>query len=267
MSQSTDYMLTSAVECERLERQADLHGRSRVLEHIQLRPGMRLLDAGSGSGWVSRLVASTFPDAEVVGVDLNPQYVEFARARAEADGLTNLTYEQGDLQSLRFADKTFDVVWSQFVLYFLPNPAAALSEFARVTKSGGRVVTALHQLPGDTYPPGTATELQIDGFLSAILSGFRCETLPQLYRSAGYVDVALDVQLDRIYSKLVGPIDAAHRRNVEDVLSGPMQRMAGNLGGPDAAAALLREWLAFLAREDTTYVSTNWVVTGRTTAA
>ena len=47
MTHSTDYMLTSAVECERLERQADLAGRSRLLEHIKLQPGMRLLDADS----------------------------------------------------------------------------------------------------------------------------------------------------------------------------------------------------------------------------
>ena len=262
MAQSTDYMLTSTVECERLERQADLHGRSRVLEHIVLTPGMRFLDAGSGSGWVSRLVAATYPDCEVVGVDLNPDYVAYAAARAKADGLANLTYEQGDLQSLRFADRTFDVVWSQFVLYFLPDPQAGLREFGRVTRLGGQVITALHQLPGETFPRGHAVQAPMDGFISVILSGFRCEALPQLYRSAEYENIDVQVQVDRIYSKIVGSIDAAHRRNVEDVMSGPMQRLASSLGGPDAAAALLADWLAFLSRDDTTYVSTYWIAKG-----
>jgi len=223
---------------------------------------MRFLDAGSGSGWVSRLVAATFPECEVVGVDLNPEYVEYAAGRAKADGLTNLTYEQGDLQSLRFVDKSFDVIWSQFVLYFLPDPQAALVEFLRIVKPGGQVVTALHQLPGVASPFGTDAQVRMNRFISDILSGFRCETLPQLYRSAGYLGISLDVQLDRIYSKIAGPIDAAHRRNLEDVLTGPMQRMADTLGGPDSATALLGDWIAFLAREDSTYVSTYWIAKG-----
>jgi SAM-dependent methyltransferase len=223
---------------------------------------MKLLDAGSGSGWVSRLVAQTFPEAEIVGVDLNPAYVSYAGEKASELGLTNVRYEQGDLQSLRFADGEFDVVWSQFVLYFLPDPFAALTEFKRITRSGGRVISAMHQLPGWSVPAGTDTQFKMDNFIAAILSGWRCEALPQLYKRAGFADIDLDVQLDRIYSKLVGPIDPAHRRNVEDVLSGPMQRLADKLGGVEAAADLMRNWLSFLSDEDTSYVSTYWIGKG-----
>lgn len=224
MAASTDYMLTSSVECERLERQGDLHGRHRVFDHIDLSPGMRMLDAGCGSGWVARTIAARFPEAEIVGLDLNPDYVAYAQARADAEGLRNVRFEAGDLQALRFEPGSFDLVWSQFVLYFLPDPQAALEGFRRIVRPGGKVIAALHQLPGSTWPVNHTSQPAMDAFIRAILSGFRCEAMPQMFRKAGLVDMDLEVQVDRIYSKIVGEFDPAHRRNVEEVMSGPLDR-------------------------------------------
>ena len=262
MASSTDYMLTSEVECERLERQADLHGRDRVFDHIRLEPGMRFLDAGCGSGWVARRVAARYPQAEIVGVDLSQDYVTFARQRAATEGLTNVTFEQGDLQDLRFGSASFDVVWSQFVLYFLPDPKGAMQGFRRITKPGGKVIAALHQLPALNSPTDAAVLEPMAAFVRLVVARLRPEAMPRLFGEVGLKDVALDVQLDTIYSKLPGPADAAQLRNVEEVLSGPMQRMSDRLGGPDAARALLRDWMAYVSRTDTASISGYWVASG-----
>ena len=126
-----DYVLDSADECGRLERQAVLDGLDRYLRHLPTRSCARVLDAGSGSGAMARLMASTHPQWDVVGVDFNPAYVEYARDRG---GLANLLFEQGHLRALNFADASFDVIWSRFVLYFLPDPEDAIREFRRVLR-------------------------------------------------------------------------------------------------------------------------------------
>jgi ubiquinone/menaquinone biosynthesis C-methylase UbiE len=84
---------------------------------------------------MGRLLASRDPCTKVVGVDFNRGYVAYARKRASEDELTNLSFETGDLQDLTCDDRSFDIIWSQFVLYFLPHPEAALEEFRRLIKT------------------------------------------------------------------------------------------------------------------------------------
>jgi ubiquinone/menaquinone biosynthesis C-methylase UbiE len=130
-----DYVLDSADECGRLERQALLDGLDNYLRHLPKWSRARVLDAGSGSGAMARLIASTHPEWDVVGVDFNPAYVAYAR---DSGRFANLSFEQGDLRALKFADASFDVIWSRFVLYFLPSPEDAIREFRRVLRPAAR---------------------------------------------------------------------------------------------------------------------------------
>ncbi len=98
-----------------------------------------VLDAGSGFGGPSRYLAKTH-GARVVGVDLTPAFVEVARMLAERLDLGDrVTYEVGDLATLPFADRTFDVVWTQHVVMNVPDRDRVYREFARVLKPGGKV--------------------------------------------------------------------------------------------------------------------------------
>jgi SAM-dependent methyltransferase len=81
--------------------------------------------------------------AEVVGVDLSPAMV--ARAREAAPDAELVV---GDVTALPFADGSFDVVVSAFVVFFLDDPTAGLREWARVLGPGGRLVMATWA-PGD----------------------------------------------------------------------------------------------------------------------
>ncbi len=110
------------------------------IEHCVLRldpkPGERVLDLATGTGWTSRLVAAR--GASVIGVDIAEELIAAARARARADGLA-IEYCHGDAESLPFADGEFDAVVSTCGVMFAGRPEAAAAEIARVTRKGGRV--------------------------------------------------------------------------------------------------------------------------------
>jgi cyclopropane fatty-acyl-phospholipid synthase-like methyltransferase len=71
------YAIHSDEECERLEAQARLVPLSAHLKHLPLKAGASVLDAGCGSGSMTRQIAGAQPSATVVGVDLRETYLDF----------------------------------------------------------------------------------------------------------------------------------------------------------------------------------------------
>ena len=110
------------------------------IEHCVLRldprPGERVLDLATGTGWTSRMVARR--GATVVGVDIAGPLLDAARARAAAEGL-RIDYQLGDAERLPFDDGAFDAVVSTCGIMFASQPDAAARELARVCRRGGRV--------------------------------------------------------------------------------------------------------------------------------
>jgi SAM-dependent methyltransferase len=111
-----------------------------ALEHcvvrVDPRPGERMLDHATGTGWTSRLLAAR--GAQVVGVDLAPDLVATARTIAQTRGWP-IEYEVGDAESLRFEDASFDAVVSTVGVMFVTRPEAAAAEIARIVRPGGRI--------------------------------------------------------------------------------------------------------------------------------
>ena len=134
------YALHSDQECERLETQAVLAGIEGHLRHLRIPDRAHILDAGCGTGSMSRLFARRHRDATVVGVDINADYITYARRLAADEGLRNVEFKQGDLRALPFEAASFDLVWSKYVLYFVTKPSDVLSEFRRLARPGGTTV-------------------------------------------------------------------------------------------------------------------------------
>lgn len=97
----------------------------------------RILDAGCGGGRYSCALAA-FGARHVVGIDLSETNIETAaRWRRESGLEERLQFEVGSMESLRFPDATFDVVFSNGVVHHMANPKAGIAELMRVLKPGG----------------------------------------------------------------------------------------------------------------------------------
>ena len=112
-------------ECERLELQARLANIEGHLRYLPVAPGDRVLDAGCGSGSMSRLIAPTFPRADVIGVDLREQYLVL-RGAVCARKTSEILYSARLMYLLfRSPMQLFDVVWTKYLLQWLKEPARA----------------------------------------------------------------------------------------------------------------------------------------------
>ncbi len=111
-----------------------------VLQQAGITSGMRVLDLGTGTGAVARLAAELVgPTGQVVGVDRAPEALAAADRRRQEEGLTNVSFVEGDVDSW-IHDGEFDAVVGRLVLFHLRDPVAALTHHARSLRPGARVV-------------------------------------------------------------------------------------------------------------------------------
>lgn len=114
-----------------------------LLKRANLEPGETVLDTACGTGIVARLAASVVgPKGRVVGVDLNGGMLEVAR-RNSSDLPCPSDWIESDVTALPFDDDSFDALFCQQGLQFFPDKPAALKEFRRVLKTGGRCLVCV----------------------------------------------------------------------------------------------------------------------------
>jgi len=137
-----DYALGhSTDELERLNAQARAFEplTRRLFVEAGIAPGMRVLDIGSGAGDVSLLVAKLVGrSGSVVGIDLSPDAVAHANARAAAEDAFNLTFCAGELTALPFG-RDFDAIVGRLVLMYIPEPWETIRSLLRHLKPNGIV--------------------------------------------------------------------------------------------------------------------------------
>lgn len=164
----------SDAETQRLRAQARLFGPStrHLLTAAGVEVGMRVLDVGSGAGDVALLTAELVgPTGNVVGVDSNPLILEVARARADASGLTNVSFVVGDIVD-DFPQGSFDAVVGRCVLFFVAEPATVLQRLVDAVRPGGVVA---FQEPGNATlnPCALPPSLLLEQAWAWILEAYR----------------------------------------------------------------------------------------------
>ena len=127
---------TRAQGLERARREPDT-----VFGPLRLRPGLRVLDVGCGTGEYLRLLAPFVAPGAAVGVDLSETLIGHARNRALAEH-TNVAFKLGDAYALPFPDRSFDRVTANQVLLHLTDPWKAVAEMRRVLTPTGRLLIA-----------------------------------------------------------------------------------------------------------------------------
>jgi ubiquinone/menaquinone biosynthesis C-methylase UbiE len=109
-----------------------------IVEFSGAGPDDTVLDVACGGGLVVCAFAKTVRHA--TGIDLTPAMLEQARKNQAAQGLTNVTWQQGDVVPLPFPDASFSIVTSRFAFHHFLDPLAVLREMKRVAKPGGKVM-------------------------------------------------------------------------------------------------------------------------------
>lgn len=109
-----------------------------LLRRHRLPEALDVLDAGCGTGEASARIATAFPAARVLGVDILDAHLENARARtAHAQG--RVRFERRSIFDLGLADASFDLTVCRHVVHSIPEARRALAELVRVTRPGGVV--------------------------------------------------------------------------------------------------------------------------------
>lgn len=184
-----------------------------TVKAIDPQPGERVLDIAAGTGTSAASIAKS--GAEVVALDFSAGMIEQGRKRHP-----ELTFVEGDAESLPFPPQSFDAVTISFGLRNVNNPQLAIGEMYRVLKPGGRVVICEFSHPDRAVIRGSyhaylkfvmpaiakVTSSHPDAYtylMDSIKDWPDQEVLAQWLRAAGFTRVA--------YRNLTGGIVALHR--------------------------------------------------------
>jgi len=164
------------------------------------RPILDALDAGCGTGFLSFELAAR--GHRVTGVDFAPAMLAEARRKAAERGVS-VDFEEADAEQLPFAPGRFDVVISRHVLWTLPHPEAAIGEWIRVLRPGGRLVVVDSQFDAAAAAPAqenarNSPEYAAIGDQLPFLGGRPREEIEALLTAHGLVGVGSDPLLDLV---------------------------------------------------------------------
>jgi len=120
----------------------------RLIKGLDLRPGMRVLDAGCGTGdALNWLLSEVMPSERVVGVDLAAAHVAAARLRVPPE----IQIHQANLFDALFEPASFDLIWCVNTINHLIDPIEAVIHLATLLRQGGRVAIGQSSLLPDMY--------------------------------------------------------------------------------------------------------------------
>jgi ubiquinone/menaquinone biosynthesis C-methylase UbiE len=116
----------------------------RLLELAELGPGERVLDLACGTGLVTfRAALAVGAAGHVTGVDISDGMIEQCARTAAGRNVTNVSFARMAAEAIDFGDESFDVVLCALGLMYVTDFAASIREMFRVTRSGGRAVSAV----------------------------------------------------------------------------------------------------------------------------
>ena len=115
--------------------------REATLQILDPQLGERVLDIGSGPGFLAAAIAGRVGESGAVsGIDLSEPMIAYASGLAAAPGAAPMTFVLGDATALGYPDQSFDAVVSTQVYEYVPDIETAIAEVHRVLVPGGRVL-------------------------------------------------------------------------------------------------------------------------------
>lgn len=189
------YVLDNQNEFERLENQATQKNYSLEdeLRFLDIKDGTKILDAGCGSGVLSKFLSNKHPNISIDACDYSELRIQQTKQHNSCS--KNINYHVSDLNNLHFEDETFDIVISRFVFEYLHDPVKVAKELTRVLKKDG--ILYLIDLDGvfmnfwTSNPRFNELLAQLNGTLDFDL--FVGRKLPSIITQAGLNNIKWDV--------------------------------------------------------------------------
>jgi SAM-dependent methyltransferase len=116
----------------------------KFLDRLDAPKNLKWLDVGCGNGAFTEVLIAKCAPAAVIGVDPSEGQLAYARGRA---GTKGAEFRVADAQALPFPDNSFDAASMALVIVFIPDPAKAARELARVVRPGGFAATYMWEFP------------------------------------------------------------------------------------------------------------------------
>ena len=239
----SDYVLESEAEAERLERQAQTPQLlvSEEFRNFSASPGQRILDAGCGTGVVSRYLAKKFAEVEIVGCDLSDLRVQAAKNKSSE--LKNVHFSSENLTHLSFHDAVFDHVVCRYVLEHLSpeNVLKVLNELKRVLKPGGRVfILDIDGILNNLYPQSEVVSHGIGQILkSSAIDLYVGRKIPDYLHQVGFSKIEWSIDTIQCHGKVM----EFEYQLMRERLSGAHAFFSAVLNGEEAARVFEEQYL------------------------
>ncbi len=107
---------------------------------LALKEGMRVLDISTGTGMVAIEMAKQHPTIKIDAIDLSAEMLSQAKAKADQEGLKNITFVQGDVEALPYEDGMFDFITCGYGMFFYPEMEATYQMLCQKLKEGGGII-------------------------------------------------------------------------------------------------------------------------------
>jgi arsenite methyltransferase len=160
-----------------------------VIRKMEFAATDNVLDAGCGSGWLSRRISRLVPQGRVVGMDISDEMIRVAR-RASVD-YDNILFVTGEAAEIPWESHFFNHVISVESAYYWPDPGAGLREVYRVVRPGGAAHILINYYRDNPYCHQWGALLAVQTHLLS------AEEWAELFGKAGFGEVRQERVVDR----------------------------------------------------------------------
>ncbi|MCY9514809.1 class I SAM-dependent methyltransferase [Paenibacillus apiarius] len=176
--------------------------KSHLIHQADLRPGQRVLDLACGTGTLTLMIKQAQLEAEIIGLDADPEVLAIAKTKAEQNQL-DISFQKGMSLDLPFPDAHLDHIFSSLFFHHLTleMKRKTLEELLRTLRPGGQINIIDFEKPHNLWMRIAFLPIQLlDGFETT--KDHAKGILPQLFRQSGFEEVQQTGQFATIFGTL-----------------------------------------------------------------